>query len=56
MFQIFQNPWLQLSLSQNLRGLLDPLHPSDGGPVDEGVENNHETKKKTYKRNTFPAF
>ena len=29
----FSNPWLQLFLSQKLRGQFDPLHPYNGGPV-----------------------
>ena len=33
MSQIFQNPWVQLFLSQKSRGQFDPLHPSNGGPV-----------------------
>ena len=33
LLQIFHNLWVQLSLSQKLRGQFDPLHPSNEAPV-----------------------
>ena len=48
-WQIFCNLWVQLSLSQKLRGQFDPLHPSNGDLL-SGVHCQIYSDRRFYKK------